>query len=106
VNKQGLVQGQAVDWSTGTIEKVFLSPPYFLLAGPEAIEARLAHSGRLIDQLSGDEIRITCEAPLAHTTNAIPTVHIRSLDVEESRQFEVPAKDSHSIYEWAIYVDK
>ena len=78
MNKQGLVQGQAVDWTTGTIEKVFLSPPYFLLAGSDTIEARLVHSGRLIDQISGEDIRITGEAPLAHATNVVPTVHIRT----------------------------
>lgn len=103
VNNKGLVQGQAIDWSTGTIEKVFPSHPYFLLASHDTIEARIIHSGRLVDRFTGEDIRITCEASLTQAMNGTPTVQIRTSDVGGSRQFELPSNESHSIYEWAIF---
>ena len=98
MNRQGLTQGQSVDWCSERIRQAVLISPHVFLVGQESIETRLLHNGRLIDRTPGEDIVVTHEG--APAAGERPTLHIAMKDGERTRQFEL-SEESYSVYEWS-----
>lgn len=102
VNKQGQIQGQCIDWSSEKVTQALFSPPYALLLSNEMLEARLIQTGRFVDRVDHENIRVTMEGTRQGKKKDSPIIHLAAVDRQSSRGFDLPSIEPCSIHQWKI----